>query len=461
MFYTYQDFLKVQDSDKAKAKFVYTAIQNHKLQDDYELAIIAEEYYEHKNRTIVNFQKLLYKVDGRAVPDTFSANYKLSRNFFKYFVSQQNQYLLGNGATFTKPDTKDKLGKDFDERLQDAGQKALVDKVAFGFWNLDHIEVFSYTEFVPLYDEEDGMLKAGIRFWQIDSTKPLRATLYELDGYTEYIWRAGQEVEELKPKTPYKLTIQQTQADGITIAEGENYPSFPIVPLWANKAKQSEFVGLREQIDAYDLIKSGFANTVDEASYIYWTLQNAGGMDDIDLAKFVERMRTVHSAVVEQDGAHAESHTIEAPYASREALLDRLRSDLFEDYMALDVKSIADGAVTATQIRSAYEPVNTKADEYEYCIHAFIDNILELAGIEDDVTFTRSAIVNTSEEIQNVIMSASYLESDYITEKLLNLLGDGDRAKDMIALMEQENLNRMYSVTDKEPEIEPEPESTE
>ena len=369
--------------------------------------------------------------------------------------------MLGNGATFTKPDTKDTLGKDFDERLQDAGQKALVDKVAFGFWNLDHIEVFSYTEFVPLYDEEDGMLKAGIRFWQIDSTKPLRATLYELDGYTEYIWRAGQEVEELKPKTPYKLTIQQTQADGITIAEGENYPSFPIVPLWANKAKQSEFVGLREQIDAYDLIKSGFANTVDEASYIYWTLQNAGGMDDIDLAKFVERMRTVHSAVVEQDGAHAESHTIEAPYASREALLDRLRSDLFEDYMALDVKSIADGAVTATQIRSAYEPVNTKADEYEYCIHAFIDNILELAGIEDDVTFTRSAIVNTSEEIQNVIMSASYLESDYITEKLLNLLGDGDRAKDMIALMEQENLNRMYSVTDKEPEIEPEPESTE
>ena len=85
MFYTYQDFLKVWDSGKAKAKFVYTAIQNHKLQDDYELAIIAEEYYEHKNRTIVNFQKLLYKVDGRAVPDTFSANYKLSRNFFKYF----------------------------------------------------------------------------------------------------------------------------------------------------------------------------------------------------------------------------------------------------------------------------------------------------------------------------------------------------------------------------------------
>lgn len=448
MFYTYQDFEKVADNDSAKVKFVYDAIHNHKMQDDYETAILANEYFEHKNRTIVQFQKLLYEVSGKVVPDNFSANYKLSSNFFENFVTQQNQYLLANGATFLNDSTKDKLGKKFDEKLQEAGEKALIEKVAFGFWNYDHLDVFGYTEFVPLFDEEDGMLKAGIRFWQIDTTKPLRATLYELDGYTEYIWRAGEDVNILQDKQPYKVTIVSTPADGITIAEGENYPSFPIVPLWANKKHTSEFVGRREQIDCYDLIKSGFANTVDEASYIYWTIQNAGGMDDVDLAKFVDRMRTVHSAVVEQDGATAESHSIEAPYASREALLDRLRSDLYEDYMALDIKSIADGAVTATQIKSAYEPVNTKADKYEYCVISFVEKILELAGITDEqVTFTRSMIVNTTEEIQNVIVSASYLESDYVTRKLLMLLGDGDMADDMIKQMESENLNRMYGMT--------------
>ena len=452
MFYTFQDFEKATNIPK----FVYSAIQNHKMQDDYELAILANEYFEHKNRTIVQYQKLLYEVSGKVAPDNYSANYKLSSNFFERFVTQQNQYLLGNGATFLNDSTKEKLGKDFDEKLQEAGEKALIEKVAFGFWNLDHLEVFGYTEFVPLYDEENGMLKAGIRFWQIDSTKPLRATLYEIDGYTDFIWRAGEPETILQEKRAYKLKITSTQADGIIIADGENYPTFPIVPLWANKKKQSEFVGRREQIDCYDLIKSGFANTVDEASYIYWTIQNAGGMDDVDLAKFVERMRTVHASIMEDEGAHAESHMIEAPYASREALLDRLRSDLYEDYMALDVKSIADGAVTATQIKSAYEPMNTKADAYEYCVIAFVDEILRLTGIDDTVTFTRSAIINTSEEIQNVIMSASYLESDYITEKLLNLLGDGDRAKDMIALMEQENINRMYGMTAKPEDVEEE-----
>ena len=51
-------------------------------------------------------------------------------------------------------------------------------------------------------------------------------------------------------------------ADGFEITNGTNYPSFPIVPLWANDSHQSSIVGIREQIDCYDLIKSGFANTV-------------------------------------------------------------------------------------------------------------------------------------------------------------------------------------------------------
>ena len=74
------------------------------------------------------------------------------------------------------------------------------------------------------------------------------------------------------------------------------------MPLWGNEEHQSELIGLREQIDCYDLIKSGFANTVDESSLIYWTINNAGGMDDIDLAKFVEQIRNVHATVIDETG---------------------------------------------------------------------------------------------------------------------------------------------------------------
>lgn len=451
--YTYQDLLDAGDDEKERMSFVLSAIHNHKMSDDYEMAIIAEEYNKHKNVTIKEYQKILYTVTGKAIPDNFSANFKMACRHFHRFIVQENQFLLGNGATFDKAEVEDKLGnkkKPFDTQLQILGKKALIQKVAFGFFNLDHIDVFGFTEFVPLWDEEDGSLKAGIRFWQINEAKPLRATLYELDGYTDIIWRAGTDYEILTPKRPYKLTIRSTEADGAEIYNGENYPGFPIVPLWANSEHQSELVGLREQIDCYDLIKSGFANTVDEASFVYWTINNAGGMDDLDLAQFVERMKTLHAAVVDDDGAKAESHQQEVPYASREALLDRLDKDLYKDAMAFDYERIASGSVVTAQIKAAYQDLNAKCDDYEFCIKEFIDGILDIAGLESKVTFTRAMIINMSEDINSLLTAAQYLNSEYVTRKILDILGDGDQAEEMLKQMDADALSRFSQSSSQE-----------
>ena len=318
--------------------------------------------------------------------------------------------------------------------------------VAFGFWNLDHIEVFDVFEFAPLYDEEDGAMKAGVRYWQIDPKKPMRATLYEMDGYTEYIWLDGKG-EVFKDKRAYKLKYRQSEIDGTEVYDLENYPTFPIVPLWSNKHKQSEIVGLREQIDCYDLIKSGFANTVDEASLIYWTIQNAGGMDEVDLAEFVERIKTVHAANMHGE-ARAEAHSIEAPYQSREALLDRIDKDLYKDAMAVDYERIASGSVVTAQIKAAFQDLNAKTDDYEYCVNQFVQSILELAGIEDEPTFTRSIIVNVAEEVQTLLQAAQYLDAEYVTRKIMTLLGDGDMVEEVLKRMSAEEINMI----DTEPE---------
>ena len=247
--------------------------------------------------------------------------------------------------------------------------------------------------------------------------------------------------------------MRESERDGVEIYAGENYPTFPIVPLWGNPQKQSEIVGIREQIDCYDLIKSGYANNVDEGSLINWTLQNAGGMDDHDLASFIQKMKTLHASTLDE-GVTAESHNLEAPYQSREALLEKLRSDLYDDAMALDTKNIANGATTATQIKAAYEPLNSKTDQYEYCIREFIDNLLKVAGIEDEPTFTRSIIVNNQEEMQLVIQGAQFLTPEYVIEKILNLLGDGDRAKDMIDELHANELEASKIAVEEEEEEE-------
>lgn len=451
---SFNDLLALGDNESLRKDFIISAIADHKATPEYKIAQDAEMYMKTLNPTIMEYKKLLYTITGEAVPDNFSANHKCASSFFKRFVTQENQYLLGNGTSFGEEGTKERLGgEDFDLQLQKAGRAALVGGLSFGFANLDHIEVFKYTEFKPLWDEEDGSLKAGIRYWQVDDTKPLRATLYELDGYTEYIKRKDEELTILKEKRPYQQIVAKSEVDGTEILEGKNYPTFPIIPLWGNPEHQSELVTIRSQIDAYDLIKSGFANDLDDASMIYWTITNAGGMDDVDLAQFLERMKVVKAAVVGDDAsgnAKAEAHTLDVPYQSREAYLTRLEADMYKDAMALDTTQIAAGQVTATQIEAAYEPLNEKCDMFEYCVLEFVNGILDVLGIEDTVTFTRSKMSNKNEEIQAVLSGAEYLSQEYITEKLLTILGDIDRVEEVLNQIADDSMSRMSNSNEPE-----------
>lgn len=442
---TYQDLLEVVDNEKNLIDFIYGAIAEYKNSDMYKFAKLGYMYDRQENETIMKYRKMLHTLSGGQIPDCFSANHKLPSNFYHRFNVQENQYLLGNGVTFIDEDLKDQLGKGkyaFDTRLQKLGKIALTQACGYGFWNLNHLDIFEPTEFAPLYDEEDGSMKAGIRWWQIAETKPLRVTLYEMDGYTEYIRkRTDETLVVYKPKRAYKLKVRVSEADGEEIYDGENYPGFPIIPLWGNQDHICNIKAWREKIDCYDLIESGFANDVDDASVIYWTIANSGGMDDVDLAEFIQRMKTIHAATVETDsGQSIESHTIDVPVTARETYLKLLEKDLYKDAMALDTEAIATGNTVATAIRAAYEPLNNKTDDFEYCVIEFIQGILALIDVEDDPTFKRSTIVNQQEETTMILAAAQYLDTETILKHLPFL--SPDEIEDILDNLTREEADR-------------------
>lgn len=454
---TYQDLLAVPDNDRARAEFVRKTISEHKQSPLYKTARIADDYDRCRNTTTMQYQKTVTDLTGRAYVDPVATVHRSTSNFFNIFTTQINQYLLGNGVSW-KNQTGDKLGSDFDARLQQAGKAALCGGVAFGFFNLDHLEVFKVLEFAPLYDEENGALAAGVRWWQIDESKPMRATLYEMDGLTEYLWSNDKTLTisdnwtriddgvYMQPRRAYILHEQGTEADGTKVYAGENYESFPIVPLWGNPHHQSELVGMREKIDAYDFILNGFEDDLDNAQ-IYWILHGAGGMDDPDLLQFLDRLRTVKAAAP-AEGQDVQPMEVNIPYEARERLLERLEKQLYRDAMCMNPEDIVSGAATATQIRAAYERQNVKADQYEYCVIDFISGILAVAGVEDEPTFTRSALVNTQEEIQTLILAAPYLGTEYTTRKILTMLGDGDQAEAVLRAVDAEAAERLGSAVD-------------
>ena len=114
-----------------------------------------------------------------------------------------------------------------------------------------------------------------------------------------------------------------------------------------------------------------------------------------------------------------------------------------EDAMALDTSQIAAGQVTATQIKAAYEPLNEKCDDFEYCINEFIGGILDVLGIDDTVSFTRSTMSNRSEEVNALLAGAEYLSQEYITEKLLTFYGDIDRVEEVLNQIADDSMSRL------------------
>ena len=443
---TYQDWLKVSEgSELQRMAFIRELITEHKASKAYKEAIDAENYYAGENTTIKQYEKILFNARGEATKDVFSANHKLATRFFYRDVTQANSTLLGNGITWENGTGAKALGKDFDRKIIKAGRNAQVGGVSFGFFNNGTVDIYKITEFAPLYDEEDGALKAGCRFWQVDSQKPLRATMFEIDGYSQYMWDKDHAEGTVRaPKRPY-ITVKQTSvAFGDEIYDYRNYPTFPVVPCWANELKRTELAPIRATIDCRDLIASGYADNIDDASLIYWTITNAGGMDDVDLVQFLDKMRKLHAAQTDGD-QQVTPNSVDVPYEGREALLDRLDKDLYKDAMALNTYDIANGAVTATQIEAAYEPLNEKLDGYEAEITDFIERLLTVAGVEDKPTYTRSIIVNRTEEITTVVNSALYLDDQYVTEKIMTTLGDKDKIEDVLDRKAGVDIARMMA----------------
>ena len=453
---TFQDFQEAVANGETIG-FIQQAIADHRNSPEYKIACDADEYDAQRNVTINATAKKLYNISRRydekngresmgyvETDDTLSSNHHIASNFFHRLNTERCTYSLGNGVSFEQDSTKEKLGYKFDTNLSNVAYNALKHGVSFGFWNVDRLYVFPLTEFVPLIDESDGSLRAGIRFWSLDWFKrPVYAVLYEEDGYTKYRTQDGFNgpvLVETEKKRAYRQTVAHTEAGGDEIIGEGNYSALPIVPLYGNKFHQSTLVGMRAAIDSYDLIQSGFANDLADCAQIYWLIGNANGMNDDEVQHFMDRLRLAHVAIADIENSSVTPYTQEPPYAAREAYLNRIQFSIYRDFGALNPADIAAGNITATQIRAAYQAQDEEADAFEYQIIEFVQQILALQGIKDTPKFTRNRVANESEAVQMVITEAEYLDAESVLDLLPNITPD--MKEEILARKEAQDAER-------------------
>ena len=419
---TYQDYLAINESEITD--FVRKVIKEHKQSADYNDAVTADKYNAEKNVTIIDFARTIFTAQGARITDETVSNMKMTSNFFRRLNTQRCTYSLGNGLTFQKEGIFEKLGAKADKIIKDAGYYGLIHGTSFLYWAYDHIHLFKLTEFAPLWDEDSGNLGAGVRFWQIADNKPIHATLYTPDGYIDFKGKDGNisSLEMIEDIKPYRMVVSVTPATG-EVATAHNYSGLPIVPLWGTEMKQSTLVGMRSKIDVYDIVNSGFANDLQDCAQIYWLVNGAGAATEAELSRFRERLLYRHIAQIDGDNVSVTPHTQEIPYQAREALLTRIKAQIYEDFGGLDVHTISAGA-TNDHIDAAYQPMDENADDFEYQIIDAIQRLLALQGVDaDDATpqFKRNRISNQMEQVEMIMLEAPYLDDETILKKLPNV----------------------------------------
>lgn len=434
---TYQDFEKEPD----RLDFIRRAITEHRQSEEFKIAADAELYDRQENSTINAVTRWVFSNDGRRVYDPTSSNNRIASNFFHRLNTQRVSYLLGNGISFTKhiteaeqdgqkiriDETKERFNDNFDTDVYKICYSGEIESKSYCYVTYDSssgygLHLFPFTEFVPLVDEYDGTLRAGLRYWSLDwDHRPVTVVLYEKDGITKYQTKPGSRGLDLmvvEPKHGYNIRTSTTEAEGTEIIGYENHFSdLPIIPYYAAN-EQSTLVGMKASIDAYDLIQSGFANDLQDCAQIYWLIGGSLGMTDDKLKEFRERLLYQHIAVADLDNSSVTPYTQEVPHNARQTFLTQMRSNIYEAFGGLDVSQLSGNRRTATEIEATYNPMDEEADAFESRVTDFLRRLLALIGVDDLPTYKRNRIANQYEQTQMIVLAADYLDRRTILEKL-------------------------------------------
>lgn len=453
---TYQDWEQTPDAERAEK--LLQIINGYKSSDDFKRGLLANQYFRAENPEVAAkylLRPTTFEYKDEATGRVKKANRqeridgnRVFSSFFSRFVIQQNQYLLANGVTLSDEATKKRLGLGFDKALERLGERALVHGVAWGYWNVDHLEVIEAVKdnlsgAVALVDERTSEPMALVQFWQVNSKRPLYVRLFEIGGVSEY--RKGDDkLEEIdKSRRPY-IVRTITDALGTEEVGGDNYSRLPVIPLWASEERRSELTpAIKSKIDLYDRILSDFGDNLDRACDVYWVLNNFGGTtsDIADTLATIEKLKAVANM---SDGtgnsSTAEPHTIEVPYAARQAALEILQKQLYSDYMALSMDELTGGSLTNVAIETAMMNLNLKADRYEWQCFQFVQGVLRLLGIETEkIKFKRQQLVNRSETVADISLMRDYIDQE--TALKLNPYIDQEEIPDIINRLAAESMS--------------------
>ena len=385
--------------------------------------------------------------------NTNKSNEHIPHGFYPKQVNQKKAYICGKPITISyntpvdgekDEDTKkneknitnlvwNTLGPNFEKLIKNRVKEASNKGRAWLHPNYKDgklvFEKIPSEECIPVYDTEtQSYLIALLHFYVIQDLsgeEPEDRICVEVwdDKEVKYYIETKVDneivyIEDINrnPGCHWYTEIYDEAMDNIKFIEQHSWGRVPFIEIENNEEKTTDLEPIKPLIDAYDLINSGFVNTIEDLKEIVWLINGYGAED---LLQLIENLKVNGVARTNDTNGHIDAKLLQIPYEARQALLKGLKELIYEFGRAVDTsnKDLIGQAPSGVSLEFLYTDLDMKADDaigglttalYEVLWYVLQD--LKMKGqIKEDINefdfkieFNKSRIFNEVEKVNSI-----------------------------------------------------------
>lgn len=406
---------------------------------------IIKEYIEHHdtskmnegvryyfNDTDITKRQIHTYVDDVKVIDHEATNNKLPAGWHKTLVDQKVAYLVGKAPTINSKNDNDTaldrinelLDDDFDDTLPELVKQASNKGIEWLHVYVDEDGNFDSIlipaqGFIPIYDNtKRKSLIAGIRFYDLDDgTRKIE--LWDDQQVTFY--------EQLNDHGEIVIDVNYDTNPQSHFYYGENgygWGKVPFIGFKNNEEEVSDLTFYKRLIDAYELILSDTANTIEDVQSIIYNLK---GYEGTSLAEFMTELKRYKA--IKTDGEVGSGVDIiqgDVPIVAVDSYLNRLTELIYQSGQGVDVSTDKFGAnPSGVALQFLYSFLDMKANvmerKFKRALKKLMWFVCEYLAIAENIqanyqdysfTFNKSMIMNETEQITNANASKGIVSDE-------------------------------------------------
>lgn len=399
----------------------------------------AERYYRKRND--IKYAKK--KDDDNAENPLRTADNRVASNFYKLLVNQKAAYAFTEGVRFDTGSKelneliKKTLGDSFRKKCKSLCVQAANAAVGWlHYWRGDdgkfHYAVVDAKQIIPVWTKElEKELYAVLRMYStINETDGSTYIIYEIwtDKQCEsFCRRSDLDLDALDYYNQYLVIDMDTGTEEYKPVYNHDLGEVPFIFFNNNDEGANDLQDIKELIDAYDKVFSGFLNDLEDIQELIFIITNYGGDADNAL-QILQEMKTKKIINVESEGADDKSGVstlaIEIPVAARKEMLDITRKAIFEQGMGIDPDPQNFGNSSGVALQYLYSLLELKTGmmqtEFEVSFNRLVRAILEFYGKTSEKleqTWTRTSVTNDSEMADIAQKSKNVISDETIIRK--------------------------------------------